>query len=136
MRKMISNEKGITGIGIMFVLAIIAGVALITLRLFPLYNEKFQIVSALNATISRPGADTFTSKQAGKAFITALTVTNINKFDKHNIKDHLEVIKPKKKGEPRMLHLQYESRSPFFADIQFVLVFDKKMPLTGPSTGE
>ncbi len=136
MRKMISKQKGITGIGIMFVLVIIAGVVLITLRLFPLYNEKFQIVSALNSAVSRPGASEFNSKQAGKAFLTALAVTNINRFDSNNIKNYLEVIKPKKKGEPRMLHLQYEARSPFFADIQFVLVFDKTIPLTGPSTGE
>lgn len=132
MRRMIKKQNGITAIGIMFVLAIIAGIVLIALRLFPLYNEKFQIQSALNSVVARPNAVNFTTKAAGKAFLTALAVTNISRFDDFNVKDYLVVIKPKKKGEPRMLHLKYEARNKFFADIHFLLVFDKKMPLTGP----
>jgi hypothetical protein len=133
MRRMIKKQNGLTGIGLMFILAMIAGVVLIALRLFPLYNEKFQIVSAMNSVVARPNATKFTTKKAGKAFLTALAVTNINRFDDNNVKESLVVLKPRKKGEPRMLHLHYESRNKFFADIQFLLVFDKKIPLTGPS---
>ena len=136
MRKMIRKQSGITTIGLMIVFALIAGIVIIVLRLFPLYNEKFQIVSALNTVVSRPDAGDLTTKTAGKAFMKGIAVTNINRFDRYNLKEHLVVRKPKKKGEPKMLHMQYESRNKFFADIQFVLVFNKEMPLTGPGTGE
>jgi hypothetical protein len=136
MRRMLKNQNGITGIGIVFILAVIGGVVLIGLRLFPLYNEKFQIVSALNNVVTRPEASSFTSKQAHKSFMNSIAVTNIDRFTMKNLKDHMVVLKPKKKGDPRMLHMRYESRNKFFADIEFVLVYDKKLPMTGLSTGE
>lgn len=136
MRKLVKNQKGMTGIGIMLSLAVLAGVVTIVLRLFPLYNEKFQIVSALNTVANQPDAANMTSKQAHKAFMKGMAVTNINRFVDSNIKDYLVVIKPKKKGQPRVLHMKYEAKNKFFADISFLLEFDKKIPLSGPSASE
>ena len=136
MRRLMKKQGGITAIGIMMILAVLAGMVTITLRLFPLYNEKFQVVSALNTVVSQPGAAKFTTKSAGKAFMTAIAITNVNRFEDRTVKENLVVIKPKKKGQPRILHMHYESRNKFFADIWFVLVFDKKIPLSGPTAGE
>lgn len=133
MKNFIKKERGLTGIGVIFVLAILAGVVLIVLRLFPLYNEKFEVVSTLNTVVSQPDAAEFTTSSAGRAFMKAIAVTTVNRFDDRTIKDNLKVLKPSKKGEPRILHFQYEARNKFFADIYFVLVFDKKLPLSGPS---
>lgn len=133
MRNFVRKQDGITGIGIIFVLAVLAGVVLIVLRLFPLYNEKFEVVATLNTVVSQPDAAKFTTSSAGRAFMKAIGVTTVNRFDDRTIKENLKIIKPKKKGEPRVLHFQYEARNTFFADIEFVLVFDKKMPLTGPT---
>lgn len=135
MRVRFRNEKGLTGMSILFVLAVLAGVVTMGLRLFPLYNEKFQIVSALNTVANQPDAASFTTKTAGKAFMKAINVTNINRFTDSKIKENLKVIKPKKKGEPRVLHMQYEATNKFVADIDFLLRFDKKIPLTGPGGG-
>ena len=133
MRNIIRKQDGLTGIGIIFVLAVLAGVVLLVLRLFPLYNEKFQVVSTLNTVASQPDAATYTTKTAGKAFMRAISTTTINRFDDRTIKENLKVLKPKKKGDPRILHFQYEARNKFFADIEFALVFDKKIPLGGPT---
>ena len=135
MRRLMTKQDGMTGLGIMFVLAVLAGVVLIVLRLFPLYNERMQVVSTLNTVAAQPDAASFTTKSAGKAFMKALAVTNINRFKDRTIKENLVVIKPKKKGEPRMLHMKYEARNKFFADIYFVMDFDKKIPLKGPDGG-
>lgn len=136
MRTMLKTQNGMTTIGIVFVLAIIAGVVTIVLRLFPLYNEKFQVVSALNAVVAQPDAASYTTQSAGKAFMKAISVTNIDRFTDKGIKDNLVIIKPKKKGDPRMLHMNYEARNKFFDDIYFVMVFDKQIPISGSSTGE
>jgi len=136
MRRMMKNQSGVTAIGIVLILVVLAGVVTIVLRLFPLYNEKFQIVAALNSVVSQPDAARMTTKRAGKSFMKAMSITNIDRFDDRTIKENLVVIKPKKKGEPRILHMQYEARNKFFADIYFVLVFDKKIPLSGPSASE
>ncbi len=135
MRRMIKDQSGITAIGIVLMLAVAAGVVLIALRLFPLFNEKIQIDSVMNTMIARPDAAKLTTKSAAKPFFAAIAVTNINRFTKKNLKEHLTVEKSKKKGEPKMLRMHYESRSPFFAEVEFVLTYDKKFPLTGPSAG-
>ena len=133
MRRMIKKQSGLTAIGLMFILAVIAGVVLIVLRLFPLYNEQFQVITAFKSTVARPNAVSFTNKTAAKAFLKALSVTNVNRFTSRNIKDYLVVVKPKKKGEVKSLRLSYEARNTFVSDIYFVLVFDKTYPLTGPN---
>ena len=136
MRRLIRKQNGMTAVGILIVLVVLAGVVTIVLRLFPLYNEKFQVVSALNTVVSQPDAASFTTKTAGKSFMTSMAITDVARFTDYNIKDHLAVIKPKKTGQPRILHLHYEARNKFFADIEFVLVFDKKIPLSGPGASE
>ena len=136
MRKQTGTQKGITTIGLVLVLAVLAGVVTIVLRLFPLYNEKFQVVSVLNTVVSQPGAAKFTTKTAGKSFMRGISITTIDRFDDRTIKENLVVIKPKKKGQPRILHMHYETRNKFFDDIYFVMVFDKKIPLSGPSASE
>jgi len=136
MRRMMKKQSGMTAIGIVLMLVVLAGVVTIVLRLFPLYNEKFQVVTGLNSVVNQSNSAKFTTKQAGKSFMKAMAITNIRRFQDRTIKEHLVVIKPKKKGQPRILHMQYEARNKFFADIYFVMVFDKKIPLTGPSESE
>ncbi len=133
MRNIMRKQDGITGIGIMFVLAVLAGVVLIVLRLFPLYNEKFEVAATLNTVASQPDAPNYNTTSAGRAFMKAIGTTTVNRFQDRTIKQHLKILKPKKKGDPRVMHFQYEARNKFVADIEFVLVFDKKIPLGGPT---
>lgn len=133
MKDFMKKQGGITGIGIIFVLVLLAGIVLSVLRLFPLYTEKFEIMATLNTVVSQPDAAKYTNSTAGRAFMKAIGMTTVNRFDDRTIKENLKILKPKKKGEPRVLHFQYEARNKFFADIDFVLVYDKKFPLTGPA---
>jgi len=136
MRRLIKKQDGMSGMGVVLILVVLAGVVLIVLRLFPLYNEKFQVTAALNSVISQPDSASFTNKSAGKSFMKAISISGADRFDDRTIKENLKVIKPKKKGQPKILHFQYEARNTFFDDIYFVLVFDKKLPLSGPSASD
>ncbi len=96
---MMKKQSGVTAIGIVLILVVLAGVVTIVLRLFPLYNEKFQIVAALNSIVSESDAAKMTTKRAGKSFMRAMSLTNIERFGDRTIKENLVVIKPKKKGQ-------------------------------------
>jgi Na+-transporting methylmalonyl-CoA/oxaloacetate decarboxylase gamma subunit len=138
MKNSMKQQTGLTFIGLCFVLSFIAIVVVFVLRLFPLYNEKFQIEAAMNTVVSQPDSSKRTIAETRSAFMRALAVTNINRFDNKNIKDHVNIIKPAKSGEPPMLHVQYQATNKLFADIQLLLSFDRKLPLTNSSgsTGE
>lgn len=138
MKHSIKQQTGLTFIGLCFVLSFIAIVVVFVLRLFPLYNEKFQIEAAMQTVVSQPDSAKRNIADTRGAFMRALAVTNINRFNNKNIKDHVNIIKPAKSGEPPVLHVQYQATNKLFADIQLLLSFDRKIPLSGTtgSTGE
>jgi len=123
-----------TFIGLVLVLGIIALVTVFVLRLFPLYNEKFQIEAAMNSVASQPDSATTSVVEIRKSFLRAISITNISRFNDSTVKDHIDIIKPAGRGQPPMLHVHYQSTNKLFADVKLLLEFDKKIPL-GNSTG-
>jgi hypothetical protein len=135
MKQSYKQQSGISFIGLCFVLAIIAVVVLFVLRLFPLYNEKFQVESAMQTVVSQPEAAKRSIVDTRSAFMRALAVTNISRFTSANVKDHVFIIKPNKSGEPPLLQVKYQATNKLFADVQLLLVFDKQIPLTNSGGG-
>lgn len=131
MKNSLKQQSGITFMGLCFVLAFIAIVVIFTLRLFPLYNEKFQIEAAMRSVVSQPNAAKKTIVDTRKDFLKALSVTNINRFTDQTVKEYVMVDKPTKKGEPSMLHVKYNATNALFSDIQLLMAFDKKIPMGG-----
>lgn len=129
MKNSLKQQSGITFLGLCFVLAFIAIVVIFTLRLFPLYNEKFQIEAAMRSVVSQPNAAKKTIVDTRKDFLKALSVTNINRFTDQTVKEYVMVEKPTKKGEQPMLHVKYNATNVLFSDIQLLMAFDKKIPM-------
>ncbi len=125
------QQRGITFLGFLIVLAVIGLVVFLGLRLYPIYYEKFQVMSAMKTVVNQPGAKDKTPKELRDLFIKNLTATtNINRFKNANIKKYMSVSK-KTRSEPKMLVLVYELRSPFFDNIELVMNFDERLPLDG-----
>lgn len=136
MNKMATNQKGLTFIGLVFVLGIVVILVLFVLRAFPLYNEKFQAVAAMKSIVTRPDAAKLSNKEIRNYFMRNIQVTNITRFNSNNIKDYMQVIKPNKRGEHKVLSLRYQATNKLFADLNLMLAFDEKMPLSGPDAAE
>ncbi len=130
MNQPFKKQSGLTFIGLVFVLGMLAMVVLFLLRLFPLYNEKLQIEAAMQSVVSQPDAASMSVVDLRKAFLRAISVSNIRRFNDANIKDHLEVVKAAR-GQPPMLYMHYESTNKLFADIQLLIDYDKQLPLDG-----
>ena len=135
MKNMIENQRGITFLGWCVILAVIAVFVLITLRLFPLYNEKFIVLQAMNSVANRPDAESLSDKEVLTYFKRSVQVGGSYRFDDKTTPKLAKVVKPKTKGEHRKLRVQYEDRNKFFQDIVFVLVFDHSVDLSGSTGG-
>ena len=130
------KQQGMTLGGLIILLAFIAVLVTFAVRAFPLYNEKMQIVAALNSIASQPDAARLSEGEVRSRFLRNLTATtNIDRFNDRNIKEYLNVERPKKSGEPKVIHLAYESRNKLVADLNLLLVFDEKIPLRGNEGG-
>ena len=131
MKKMINQQRGVTFLGWCIILAIIGFFVLITLRLFPLYNEKLIVTSAMESVASRPGIEKASDADVIKQFLRTVQVGGSYRFDDKSVKELADIEKPKTKGGAKTLTVEFESRNVFFQDIDFVLNFSKTVELTG-----
>ena len=136
MKNMFRMQRGMTFIGLVFVLAFIAIVVLFGLRAFPLIYEKTQVKAAMESVVNREGSSKFTAKEAQDAFLRGIGITNIQRFNEKNLKDYLILEKSKEKNAPNVLHLKYQATNKLVADLQLLLMVDISMPLTKGGTGD
>ncbi|OGT65689.1 MAG: hypothetical protein A3I13_05325 [Gammaproteobacteria bacterium RIFCSPLOWO2_02_FULL_47_50] len=136
MNKMLNEQRGVTFLGWCIILAIIAFFVLITLRLFPLYNEKMIALSAMKSVASRPDVAEMSDTEVMKSFLRSIQIGGSQRFDDKTVKQYAKVEKPKTKGGPRSLTVTYEVRNKFYQDIEFVLNFNESVELRGSPSGE
>ncbi len=123
-----SKQQGMSFLGIVFLILVFVVFGALGLRLYPLYYDKFQIISAMQSVTERADAADLTPSQVRSYFMRNIEITNIRRFTDANIKQHLKILKGKK-GEPNQMKLKYEAENKFFADIYFNLKFEETMPL-------
>ena len=131
MKNLIEKQRGVTFIGWCIILAIIGFFVLITLRLFPLYNEKFQVIAAMKSVGSRNDAAEMSTTDVYKSFTRTAQTGGTNRFNSANIKHYASIEKPDEAGGNRKLRITYEERNIFFDDIYFLITFDKTVELGG-----
>jgi hypothetical protein len=135
MMKLINKQRGIGFVGWSSILAIIACIVLIVLRLFPLYNEKFAVDNAMTSVANRPDAVKISQKNARKYFTRNAQIQGVERFNSQNIKNYAKIIKGKK-GVPRKFNVKFEARNKFFDVIYLVLVYDNSVELTGKASSK
>lgn len=136
MRNILRKQRGMTFLGFLIVMGVIALIVFLALRLYPIYYEKYQVVNALKGAANQPNSATMPKAEIRRLFLRNLTATtNIDRFNKQNITKFLKVESAKKK-EPRKLVLAYEIRSPFFQEIELVMNFNEVAPVGQARAGE
>lgn len=130
MKNMIEKQRGVTFIGWCIILAIIGFFVLITLRLFPIYNEMFEVTTAMKSVGTRNGAATMDTREVMTAFVRTAQTGGVNRFNSQNVRQFVSIEKGGA-GELRKLRVTYESKNVFFQDLYFVMYFDRTVELGG-----
>ena len=131
-----AKQQGMTFIGLVLVLAFIAILVLFTLRAFPLFYERTQIVSALESVANRDGSSKFTEKEAQKYFMNGIAITNIERFTDKNVGDYVTLEKPNSGKGPKVLRVKYDATNKLAAGLELLLHVDESIPLAHAGTGE
>lgn len=135
MKKLNNRQYGVTFIGVVFILGIIAFFALFALRLFPLYNEKFTVLSSMETVANRPDAVNLSIRDVRKYFLINVQLGNLPRFDDNTVKELVNVQKDKKTNK-KYLHVAYQAQNVFFKEIKLALDFDHKIQLGGGGVEE
>jgi Domain of unknown function (DUF4845) len=131
----LSGQNGLSFLGFLFVCAFIGLVALLVIRLFPLYMESFKVSTAIEAMVTMAGVATKSSREIQTSLLRRFEIDDVDRFTEHNIKDHL-AIKPNEDGTGRTLTMAYEARGPLLGNLDVVLKFDKSILIPGTGQGE
>ncbi len=116
------KSRGMTVVSWLFILVIIAIVAMVLMRIVPVYLQHYSIVSTLDSlkkdpTVQSQESVISMSDTISTQFQRRLSIENINYIKAEDIS-----VKPNTEGV--LVEVAYEVRVPFIANIDFIISFD------------
>ncbi len=121
-----SKQSGVTLIGFLFIMAIVGFFAFMAMKLFPSYSEYMGVVKAMNQVA--------TEGTSGKSLDgirrELMFKMNFQYVDDATIKPANITIK-RDAGGASQLQVAYDKDIPFMYNIDFLLHFNKSVPLQG-----
>lgn len=121
------NQRGITLIGFIMVLAVVGVFAYMGMKLVPMYSEYYSVKRSLAALASEPGAanmDTFRLRESLSRRFDTSYVESVKPED----------VKIVRKDSNAILTAEYEVRKPLIANIDVVGRFKVEQPLRPDGT--
>jgi phosphotransferase system IIB component len=112
------HQKGMTAIGWMLVLGLIAFFTLITLRMVPLYLEFGKVASTLESLKEQPNITQLTKSEIIKIVRKRFDINDVDNVDPKRIKIS------KDKGVMKV-GINYERREHLVGNVDIVAIFDK-----------
>jgi hypothetical protein len=112
------HQRGMTAIGWLLVLGLIAFCTLITLRLVPMYLEYAKVVSTLESLENEPGISQMGKPEIVKIIGRRFDVNDVRKVDPRTVQIS------KERGQ-LLVGFKYERREHLVGNIDIVGVFDK-----------
>ncbi|MFO8025649.1 DUF4845 domain-containing protein [Thiohalophilus sp.] len=116
-------QKGMTGLGWILVLALIAFFTLIGLKVIPVYMNSLTIGSILSGMEDEPGMGSKSPAEIMETLSKRLRVNMIKDIDRDEI--YLESDK-----DMYYIDIEYEVRRDFIGNIDLVLSFDKSAEIS------
>ncbi|MCU0936589.1 MAG: DUF4845 domain-containing protein [Gammaproteobacteria bacterium] len=119
------RQNGMTVIGWVLSLVVLAFGVLFVLRLVPIYVESFKVDNALNSLIRDPATADSSRNDIIKKFVARMNIEDIDRFDtEQKVKDYLTV----EKGNGRVvIRMQYQSVAPLVSNLSIVADWDKEV---------
>jgi hypothetical protein len=121
-----SKQSGVTLIGFLFIMAIVAFLGYMAMKLLPSYSEYMGVVKAMNQVASE-GTNGKTLDDIRRGLMFKMGFQYV---DDATIKPADITIK-RDAGGASQLQVSYDKEIPFMYNIDFLLHFNKSVPLQG-----
>ena len=119
-----SKQRGMTAIGWMIIIALVALVVMLALKLFPLYMEHFSVSSSLDGLA--------TDHDLVGAPPSKLRTSLMRRFDINNVQNvHKEDVSIQRDGAGYQVNVDYEVRVPFVYNVDLVVYFSDTAEVPG-----
>ena len=123
-----TSRGGVSLSGLIYSAIIFAIIAVVGMKLFPLYNEKFKVDLALEKVAGQTESARMTKTALVKLVMRQFEVSEVRRW---SMVEFVKVLKIKKLklGKGKTMSLEYEIRGPFFAELDLVLKYEKSLIL-------
>jgi len=122
------GQDGMTYLGMLSLMIVIAFVAMVVLKVLPVYMENFKVQSSLKSLAQEP-KDDLAALPAGEVEKLLLKRFSVNDVE-HVTKDDIKITK---EGHKTVVAVDYEARVPLFMNVDLVARFpDNRVELGGP----
>lgn len=124
------NQKGITLLSVLLILALVGFFGFLFMRLFPVYTEYFSAVNDIKAVTQAADADKLELPMIKDGLYRRFQISYVERInlDKH--------IKLRTEKDGKVLDLKYEVREPLMYNLDFVAKFERSFPVTGRADAE
>lgn len=121
---MIQHQRGMTIWSWLFVLGTIGFMALVAMKLFPIYMENMSVKRAINQVASVDGAASMNKKAAWGALVKQFYVDEVKSVSDENVD-----VQVNDDGVKELI-ISYEVRTTMLANVDVVVWFEERAPLT------
>ncbi|ABA58912.1 DUF4845 domain-containing protein [Nitrosococcus oceani] len=119
------QQGGMSFLGWILVLALLALVGLGIMRLFPLYMEYFSVKTSLESLVNQPDLHAMGKTNIRNALLRRLDINDVAHVSKENI----EIIKTRRTVT---VAVDYEVRTPFLGNIDLMAHFNPLIEVSSP----
>ncbi len=123
------RQLGLSLSGVAIAGTIFLGIAYLGLKIYPLYYERFLVIQVMDTLVADRKTARSNEAQLRFKFLRLAGLNGITVIKQANIHETFNVVEPRKKGQPRLLVVTYEARSPLFADLDLLLKFHQERML-------
>ncbi|MEQ8659936.1 MAG: DUF4845 domain-containing protein [Gammaproteobacteria bacterium] len=122
------KQTGVTLSGLLMACVVLGSVALLAMKLWPLYNEKLKVDLAMESLVSLPDGERLGRASLANALQRQFDVQDVDSIDSRKLPKLLEV--ERRKGQKgKFVRLAYEIRAPFFSNLDVIMNYDKTVQI-------
>lgn len=114
------RQRGMTTIGLVLVLAMIAFFVLIGLKLYPIYYDSFKVGAALDSLKADPTLATKTAPEVVDRLMKRLGIDNVDHVEKGDVT-------VEKSGKGIRVSVEYEARKNIVGNVDLMVSFSKSI---------
>ena len=118
------TQLGMSMIGLLFMSAFFAFLIYVGIKIGPLYSEYFDVVKAMKQTAAEPGIANKPPNYIRDALAKRMWSSYV---DRQHVKAKNIKIE---RSRGKQIHIKYEIRQPFIYNVDVVVHFDKRVPLS------
>lgn len=127
----IRRQRGVSLSGLLYTCVLVGFAAIVVMRLFPLFNEKFKVDSALKHVTSQPSIGSQSATDIVKTVLRDFEVSDMDRFENAQSLAKVLKIEGMTSGRGRRLRMAYEIRGPLFGPLDVVLKYDRQIEFAG-----